>query len=52
VRWWRRKQREQDLDPELCAHLELEAEEQEADGLACAVLARKRFVTSSRPAFI
>jgi hypothetical protein len=48
MRWWWRKQREQDLDRELCAHLELEAEEQEADVFACGGLARKRFVTSSR----
>src|SRR5690349_8812235 len=32
--WRRRKQREQDLDRELRDHMELEAQEQEASGLA------------------
>jgi predicted permease len=32
---WRRKQREQDLERELRAHLDLEAEERQSDGLAC-----------------
>ena len=33
MRWWRPRSREQDLDRELCAHLELEAEEQQDSGL-------------------
>ncbi|HET9319092.1 MAG TPA: ABC transporter permease, partial [Bryobacteraceae bacterium] len=33
MRWWRPPSREQDLDRELCAHLELEAEEQQDFGL-------------------
>src|SRR5215471_15183110 len=31
--WWRRKRQEEDLDRELRAHLELEAEAQQADGV-------------------
>ena len=34
MRWWRRKQREQDLERELYSHLELEAEEQREAGLS------------------
>jgi hypothetical protein len=33
MRWWRRKQREEDLDRELRADLELEAAEQQERGL-------------------
>jgi len=33
MRWWRSKNRDQDLDRELRAHLELEAEEQQDSGL-------------------
>src|SRR5579864_6902618 len=32
--WWRRKEREQDLERELRSHLELEAEEQRESGLS------------------
>src|SRR5260370_5316418 len=31
--WWKRKEREQDLERELRAHMELEAEEKEDSGL-------------------
>ena len=34
MRWWRRKQREQDLERELRADLDLEAAEQRDDGLS------------------
>ncbi len=34
MRWWRRKEREQDLERELRADLELEAAEQQANGLS------------------
>src|SRR5260370_34196671 len=34
MRWWRRKEREQDLERELRDHFELEIEEQRATGLA------------------
>lgn len=34
MRWWRRKEREEDLERELRADLELEAEEQQANGVA------------------
>jgi hypothetical protein len=34
MHWWRRKQREQDLERELNADLELEAEEQQENGLS------------------
>ncbi len=33
MHWWRRKQREQDLERELRSHLELEAEERRETGL-------------------
>src|SRR6516225_9349200 len=33
MRWWRRKDREQDLDRELRSHLDLEAEELRESGL-------------------
>jgi hypothetical protein len=33
VRWWRRKERERDLERELLTHLELEAEERRDAGL-------------------
>jgi len=32
--WWRRKTREHDLEREFSAHLQLESEEQEAEGLS------------------
>src|SRR5438876_9948088 len=32
--WWQRREREQDLERELRSHLELEAAEQQDDGLA------------------
>jgi hypothetical protein len=34
MKWWRKKSREEDLGRELRADLELEAEEQEANGLS------------------
>ena len=34
MRWWRRRNQEADLDRELRAHLELEAEEQRKSGLS------------------
>jgi len=34
MKWWRKESREEDLDRELRAHLELEAEEQEANDLS------------------
>src|SRR4249920_1034701 len=34
MRWWRRKKREQDLERELRAHLDLEAAEQRENGLS------------------
>ena len=34
MRWWRRKEREQDLEREIRSDLELEAEEQETEGLS------------------
>jgi hypothetical protein len=34
MRWWRRKEREQDLERELRADLELEAAEQQSNGLS------------------
>src|SRR5258708_38594044 len=34
MRWWRRKKREQDLERELRAHMELEAEEWRETGLS------------------
>src|ERR1035437_6505941 len=34
MRWWRRKEREQDLERELCSDLELEAAEQQENGLS------------------
>jgi hypothetical protein len=34
MRWWRQREREEDLERELRSDLELEAEEQEADGLS------------------
>lgn len=33
MRWWRRKQREQDFEREIRADLELEAEEQQQNGM-------------------
>jgi hypothetical protein len=33
MRWWRRRQRERDLERELRSHLELEAEERQEDGV-------------------
>jgi hypothetical protein len=33
MRWWRRKERERDLERELLSHLELEAEERRDAGL-------------------
>ena len=34
MRWWQRKQREQDLDRELRVHLDLETAEQQQSGLS------------------
>ena len=34
MRWWRRREREQDLEREIRSDLELEAEEQEANGFS------------------
>ena len=34
MRWWRHREREQDLEREIRSDLELEAQEQEAKGLS------------------
>jgi hypothetical protein len=49
MRWWRRKQREQDLDPELRADLESETVEQQERGLSPgeALYAAKRALGNS-----
>jgi predicted permease len=51
MNWRRRKRREQDLERELCAHLELEAEEQHEEGLSteeARYAARKAFGNVTR----
>jgi hypothetical protein len=48
--WWRRKSRERDLDRELRSHLDLEAEDQQAAGLApdqARYAARRAFGTTT-----